>query len=71
MFWIINRLYAAVIMVSIVILLTAGRSLPGLPEGEAAPVEKLDECLVEANKGFGFSLFKMLQQADKESNLLI
>ncbi|MFO8191622.1 MAG: serpin family protein [Bacillota bacterium] len=71
MFWAKNRLYAAVTMALIVMLSSAGCSLPDLPEGEAAPVEELDERLIESNNEFGFSLFKKLHQADEGRNLLI
>ncbi len=39
--------------------------------GLAAPVEELDQRLVDANNGFGFSLYRELAGRDSEKNLFI
>ena len=51
------------------VLLAAGCSGFGL-SGHAAPVEELDQRLVNANNKFGFDLFKLLS-AEGEENLFI
>ncbi len=52
------------------ILIGGGCSLFG-SEGLAAPVEKLDERLVDANNGFGIKLFSELVGAEPEKNIFI
>ncbi len=44
--------------------------MPG-KESLAAPVEELNQSLVEANNGLGFNLFNILAAAEKEKNLFI
>jgi len=59
---------AAVLMCAI--LIGGGCSLFG-SEGLAAPVEELDERLVDANNGFGFNLFSELVGAEPGKNIFI
>lgn len=40
-------------------------------ESLAAPVEELDQSLVDANNGLGFNLFSILANTEKEKNLFI
>jgi len=47
-----------------------GCTIPG-KESLAAPVEELDQSLVDANNGLGFNLFNILADTEKEKNLFI
>jgi serine protease inhibitor len=51
-------------------LIGGGCSLFGT-EGLAAPVEELDERLVDANNGFGLNLFRELVGSEPEKNIFI
>jgi serpin B len=52
-------------------MLAGGCSLFGESEGLAAPVEELDERLIEANNGLGFNLFRELTESNPEKNIFI
>jgi serine protease inhibitor len=55
-----------------IMLLTLGGGYGlGCSGGLAAPVEELDQRLVDANNGFGFNLYSELASAKADSNLFI
>lgn len=54
----------------LVLMIGGGCSLKG-SEGLAAPVEELDQRLVDANNGFGFQLYNELILEKPDANLLI
>ncbi len=66
-----DLLYIAIAaMLLCAILIGGGCSLFGA-EGLAAPVEELDERLVDANNGFGFNQFRELVGSEPEKNIFI
>jgi serine protease inhibitor len=61
-----------VLCLFVLIAISAGGcSLFGGSEGLAAPVEELDERLIEANNGLGFNLFRELTESNPEKNIFI
>lgn len=58
------------LMLVTLLVLGGGCSLGG-SGGLAAPVEELDQRLVDANNGFGFSLYRELALKEPDSNLFI
>ncbi len=68
-----TRRFGVTILLFMFIMLLAlggGCGLEG-SEGMAAPVEELDQRLVDANNGFGFNLYRELASAAADSNLFI
>jgi len=55
----------------LIAMLAGGCSLFGESEGLAAPVEELDQRLIEANNGLGFNLFRELTESNPEKNIFI
>lgn len=55
----------------LIAMLAGGCSLLGGSEGLAAPVEELDERLIEANNGLGLNLFRELTKSNPEKNIFI
>ncbi|MDW7729070.1 MAG: serpin family protein [Bacillota bacterium] len=68
----IKRFAALILLITflLVLLIGGGCSLRG-SESLAAPVEELDQRLVDANNGFGFHLYSELILAEPDVNLLI
>lgn len=67
-----RRFGATIFLLMFIMLLALGGGCGlGGSEGLAAPVEELDQRLVDANNGFGFNLYRELASAAADSNLFI
>ncbi len=68
---ILLKVCALLCLFMLILTVVGGCGLFKTEQGIAAPVEELDNRLVQANNDFGFNLFRELTQAKPETNIFI
>ena len=68
---ILLKVCALLCLFVLILTVVGGCGLFKTEQGLAAPVEELDNRLVQANNDFGFNLFRELTQAKPETNIFI